>query len=119
MVPPTGTGAWTVDWGSGPVRSSPTRERPDAPTPGTCGTCKACCTTSWLPEAERLYCPFLGKRGCRIYGGVYWDHFNCGRYPYTPAASLHYDCPRFERPVTIPDALPATVGRPEPVKGHA
>jgi len=105
-----GTGAFHVGWGSAPVRNARATERPDYPSKGSCMSCRNCCTTSWLPPAERFSCPLLGPDGCRIYGGVYWDYFNCGRYPYRPKDTRAYECPRFEGPLQIPDSLPAEIG---------
>lgn len=102
-----GTGLGMVEWTARPIRSAPVRERSDYRTPGSCGTCRNCCTTHWLPEAQRAECPFLGKDGCRVYGGLWWDYYNCGRYPARARDVRAYDCPRFEGPVEIPDALPA------------
>lgn len=91
-----GTGALNVDWTSDPIRSCKRPENPGYEPQGSCGTCQNCCTTNWLPAAERQSCPFLASKGCRIYGGVYWDYFNCGRYPTTANAVSSYSCPRFE-----------------------
>jgi hypothetical protein len=64
---------------------------------GSCGSCRNCCTTAWLPEEKRVNCPFLlATGGCRIYGGIWWDYFNCGRYPARPQAVAYYSCPRFD-----------------------
>ncbi|MBI3725504.1 hypothetical protein HY251_16360 [bacterium] len=115
-----GTGALNVDWSSPPVRSCQTKERSEHFPRGSCGTCKNCCTTGWLPEGKRLACPFLGEGGCTIYGGIYWDYFNCGRYPATPAAVSHYSCPRFEGLLTgapraaLRASSEATASRPLP-----
>ena len=107
-----GTGALSVDWSSPPVRSCQGRERVDHFPRGSCGTCKNCCTTNWLPEKDRLTCPYLTAQGCSIYGGIYWDYFNCGRYPSTPSAVDFYACPRFEgitkRPVVATPAVAAS-----------
>ena len=94
-------------WSDPPIRSSVTSQRMDYQPAGSCGTCQNCCTTHWMPPLERQSCPLLGAEGCTVYGGLYWDYFNCGRYPSTPPDTLAYDCPRFERPVHIPDALPS------------
>ncbi len=84
-----------MDWFSAPVRGCQQPENPSYEPKGSCGTCKNCCTTHWLPEAEREKCSFLGEKGCTIYGGIWWDHFNCGRYPATPNVVAAYSCPRF------------------------
>ena len=105
-----GTGAFQIDWGSAPIRNAKATERQDYEHRGSCMSCRNCCTTTWLPPAEQLTCPLLGPEGCRIYGGVYWDYFNCGRYPYRPKDTQAYGCPRFEGPLEVPDVLPAEVG---------
>ncbi len=91
-----GTGGWSVDWRSPPVRRATRAERPDWLAPGGCGTCKNCCTTSWLPPRQAASCPFLGQAGCTVYGGVFWDYFNCGRYPDKPQVIAAYGCARFD-----------------------
>ncbi len=92
-----GTGPFSLSWvREGPVRRSPLAERAGHFPAGMCGTCKNCCTTHWLPEGEREDCPYLGPDGCRVYGGLWWDYFNCGRYPATAAHLRIYDCKRFE-----------------------
>jgi hypothetical protein len=108
----SGTGAFNIDWRSGPIRSSVGKERADWGQRGTCGTCQKCCTTNWLPEGERVSCPFLGASGCTIYGGVYWDYFNCGRYPVKPEGVAAYACPRFEGALL---AIQSKKPAPEPV----
>lgn len=91
-----GTGPFSLPWlSAAAVRRSPVAERADHEPKGSCGTCKNCCTTHWLPAAEREDCPYLGPHGCRVYGGLWWDFFNCGRYPATPAMVPVYDCERF------------------------
>lgn len=90
-----GTGPLSMSWTTPTVRKAPLPERLDFPTPGSCGTCKNCCTTHWLPPAEREACGFLGEKGCTIYGGMWWDHFNCGRYPADFPHTQVYDCRRF------------------------
>ncbi|MHC4393073.1 MAG: hypothetical protein ACYS22_17410 [Planctomycetota bacterium] len=103
-----GTGIDMIKWGSKPIRGANVTERADYADKGSCGSCRNCCTTHWLPEP--VACPFLGDDGCRIYGGVWWDYMNCGRYPAEPVNTIVYDCPRFERPIEIPDVLPESVG---------
>jgi hypothetical protein len=95
-----GTGPFALDWFTGPVRRASLPERPDWHARGTCGTCRNCCTTHWLPEPERATCPYLEPSGfCGAYGGVWWDYLNCGRYPAEPAFTKYYDCQRFGAPV--------------------
>jgi hypothetical protein len=89
------TGPFALSWFSHTVRKAPLPERLDFPARGSCGTCRNCCTTHWLPEAERETCSFLGERGCNAYGGVWWDYFNCGRYPADFHLTSVYDCRRF------------------------
>lgn len=96
-----GIGAWTVGWFSPPVRRASWPDRPGWTPAGACGTCRKCCSTSWLPPEKAVSCPFLGESGCQVYGGVYWDYFNCGRYPESPVAIEAYRCPRF-LPVVSP-----------------
>lgn len=106
----TKTGAFYVDWTAPPVRRSLGRERADWANKGGCGTCMQCCSTTWRPEGQRVSCPFLGGKGCTIYGGLYWDYFNCGRYPAEPAGVAYYGCPRFEgifEPRKVPEAASA------------
>jgi hypothetical protein len=106
------TGAFYVDWRTPPVRRTLGVERADWSSKGACGTCQKCCSTVWRPEGKRATCPFLGERGCTIYGGVYWDYFNCGRYPVEPLHVSYYECPRFvgvfDKPVA-PRKLPVLV----------
>lgn len=102
-----GTGFTNLSWRSPAIRFSDARERSDYAPRGSCGSCCNCCTTHWLPGGERAVCPLLGDDGCMVFGGLYWDHFNCGRYPYKPIDTRAYDCPRFEGPIEVPDALPA------------
>lgn len=90
-----GTGAWTVDWLSPPVRRASWPEQPSWATPGSCGTCRQCCATPWLPPEQSVACPFLGEKGCQVYGGVFWDYGNCGRYPESAQGVRAYRCPRF------------------------
>jgi hypothetical protein len=107
--PSDGTGIFSVDWSSTAVRRCERPERADHQPRGSCGTCTNCCETHWLPEAKRTKCPMLGERGCLAYGGVYWDFFNCGRYPAVPGAVSAYSCPRFEgilKPRQLPIAAP-------------
>jgi hypothetical protein len=117
------TGALFVDWSAPPARRTLGVERPDWPTKGTCGTCMKCCSTTWLPEGKRATCPFLGAKGCTIYGGLYWDYFNCGRYPAIPEGVSYYECPRFvgvfePRPrlpvVAASGSAPALAAAPSP-----
>ena len=92
---PSHTGLWTTDWRSPPMRRTHARERADHSPRGSCGACTKCCRTSWLPPAEQVACPFLGDLGCTIYGSLYWDYFNCGRYPTGEPELRVYACPRF------------------------
>lgn len=92
---PSHTGMWTTDWRSPPLRQTRARERADYFPRGSCGTCSKCCRTSWLPPAKQVACPFLGDDGCTIYAGLYWDYFNCGRYPTGEPELRVYACPRF------------------------
>lgn len=93
-----GTGALNVDWHAPAVRGCPREENAAYEPKGSCGSCKNCCTTYWQPPEQRKSCPMLSATGCMIYGGLYWDHFNCGRYPAEPSAVSHYGCPRFVGP---------------------
>jgi hypothetical protein len=90
-----GTGPFSMDWSAPPVRGCTLPQAPAYEPKGSCGTCRNCCTTHWLPEEKRVSCNFLVKSGCSIYGGLYWDYFNCGRYPAQPMALASYSCPRF------------------------
>ncbi len=102
-----GTGPLFIEWMSGPVRKSPGVERPDWLTKGSCGSCRNCCTTAWLPEEKRVSCPFLlAQGGCGVYGGLFWDYFTCGRYPASPEKVAYYSCPRFEGLVQIEPRKP-------------
>jgi hypothetical protein len=95
-----GTGPLGTDWLSGPIRRAQLPERHDWANRGSCGTCRNCCTTHWLPPEERLTCPLLSAGGyCGVYAGVWWDYLNCGRYPVEPAFTKYYDCKRFGAPV--------------------
>lgn len=101
-----GTGPLATDWLSGPVRRAGVTERPDWRAKGSCGTCRNCCTTHWLPEPERHTCQFLEPNGnCGAYAGVWWDYLNCGRYPAHPAFTAYYACQRFGAP--LPAFAPA------------
>jgi hypothetical protein len=93
-----GTGPFAMSWLSAPVRRSPLPERSDHATRNSCGACRNCCTTHWLPEAEKVVCPLLSEAGCTVYAGIYWDYFNCGRYPAEPPHTRIYDCERFGAP---------------------
>jgi hypothetical protein len=88
-------GLWSIAWRSPPVRHAQHEERTDHHPKGSCGTCNNCCKTSWLPPADQIACPFLGKNYCMIYGGLFWDYFNCGRYPTGEPELRVYACPRF------------------------
>lgn len=88
-------GLWSVAWRSPPMRHAKHEERADYQPKGSCGTCSNCCKTSWLPPAKQVACPFLAKNGCTIYGGIFWDYFNCGRYPTGEPEVRVYNCPRF------------------------
>lgn len=90
-----GIGAWSVDWLSPPVRGARFQENAGWSPQGSCGTCSQCCSTVWLPEPERTPCPLLTDTGCGVYGGVFWDYFNCGRFPVDQAWADSYACPRF------------------------
>lgn len=108
-----GSGPFEVGFFDPPVRSSGMAERADWGTTGGCGSCRNCCTTNWLPEDERTACVFLGERGCRVYGGVWWDHFQCGRYPAQEWQLAVYRCERFEEPAPKPPrALPMAPREP-------
>ena len=89
------TGLWSTAWCSPPVRHTRHEERIDYRPKGSCGTCSNCCKTSWLPPAEQVACPFLDNNKCTIYGGLFWDHFNCGRFPAAEPELHVYKCPRF------------------------
>lgn len=90
-----GIGAWSVDWFSPPVRGAKFPENDDWRPQGSCGTCRQCCSTVWLPEQDRVNCPFLTDKGCGVYGGMFWDYFNCGRFPIDIGWADSYACPRF------------------------
>lgn len=90
-----GIGAWSVDWLSPPVRGAKFPENTSWSPQGSCGTCSQCCSTVWLPEPERISCPMLTDKGCGVYGGKFWDYFNCGRFPVAQAWADSYACPRF------------------------
>ncbi len=64
---------------------------PDQP----CGTCKNCCSTTWLPLEKQLPCPLLSTTGCGVYKGIIWDYMNCGRYPFNRESVEFYQCPRY------------------------
>ncbi len=99
---PSHTGLWSVEWRSPPVRRAHVKERNDYHPKGSCGTCTNCCKTSWLPPVEQVACPFLNDSRCTIYGGLYWDYFNCGRYPTTDPEIRVYGCPRFAPRTELP-----------------
>ena len=102
------TGPLALDWALGPVRRASLPESPSWNARGSCGTCRNCCTTHWLPEKERLTCAFLQPNGfCGVYGGIWWDYMNCGRYPAEPAFTKYYDCQRFAAPA--PSYAPAAL----------
>ncbi|NIP45785.1 MAG: hypothetical protein GWN21_05290 [Gammaproteobacteria bacterium] len=88
-------GLWAIAWRSPPMRHARHSERDDYQPKGSCGTCSNCCKTSWRPPAEQVACPFLGENHCMIYGGLFWDYFNCGRYPTGQPELRVYACPRF------------------------
>jgi hypothetical protein len=93
-----GTGPFTLDWiREPPVRRSPLTERPGHAPKGSCGTCRNCCTTFWEPPGRRAPCPYLALESgqCNAHAGLWWDYFNCGRYPASPAVLPIYDCGRF------------------------
>lgn len=91
----THRGLFATAWRSPPSRHTICEERIDHRPRGSCGTCRNCCTTFWLPPSEQVACPFLEDQGCSIYAGVLWDYFNCGRYPINEADLRLYDCSRF------------------------
>lgn len=97
-------GAWSVDWFSPPLRRAAFRENVAWTPRGSCGTCRQCCSTTWLPEPDRVFCPFLTERGCGVYGGLFWDYFNCGRFPVDISWADSYACPRFGSTRRLPMA---------------
>ena len=86
-----------------PVRRADWPEQPSWSPPGSCGTCRQCCATPWLQPEKSVTCPFLGEKGCQVYGGVFWDYGNCGRYPESPEGVTAYRCPLFLPIATRPD----------------
>lgn len=106
------TGLWSVAWTSPPMRRTRTEERADHRPRHSCGTCTNCCRTTWLPPEERVACPFLDNNRCTIYGGLYWDYFNCGRYPIGEPELRVYECPRFTFGREIPVLSTTNTGRP-------
>jgi hypothetical protein len=88
------TGVSALSWNAPARRHTEASERQDYGSPGSCGSCQNCCTTYWDADKARP-CPFLNEQGCGIYGGLWWDHSNCGPYPKTQNQIQAYNCPRF------------------------
>lgn len=57
----------------------------------SCGECSACCTLT-------SNCCFRDKstHKCRCYGSLFWNYFNCGRFPTSQEQLEHYGCKKFE-----------------------
>ncbi len=56
----------------------------------SCGNCNECCTL--------LNCFFLDKENkrCLCYDSLFWNYFNCGRFPVNAKHIEYHKCPRFE-----------------------
>lgn len=55
-----------------------------------CNMCARCCT--------EIRCPMLDRatNRCRSYDSLFWQYFNCGRYPLNEKQIRYYGCPKWE-----------------------